>query len=594
MAQANTFVLDKLNLILQNVHQLLADPGVESLQRDALQAWWRRRSAKLNQQLLQRLTQATTARERVFLRLACLLLQPQQPGMEARLADDLGDYTSEISEWVATEIQNISGDVRLQRAGTALEIAKEQIEDLERLIGEIRSVIYAWEDVKSRASFADNTISTKIGDLRRVYLAARSSSHEQPSQVASQSLIDLLWELAQLQEVIVYVSSNLETAYRENSPGLWEALHQKLHGFHDVPSQAYWVSQGSLRQHISYRWIETAYQELRNRRTELQQRMDNIVELLRYEYFEGEQLDDDGHTSGRLSEENKATEIKEKIRSERRRNSILQEKSVLEQARDDLTYIREHAIVEGYQTYTKQSDQRLVDKLTRKLIAADVLPRDRSLSDFLDSRIKIIEDLRKSLLPVVRRGFGDNPLSLTIQKQAYYRAARFAQAAQFEKARQSCSEGESQLTQTLSYLETSQGQATPPLPGMAKRLLDRIEQETNKLKVEKESISQINARIDDLERDYRKWREQFETNLAEWQRRNAGGLLGRFRRAGASHFLQSASQALCKCQTLCPEDEWVQIWANMGFMPSGQCAKLNETDWMEQHFHAQLASRKVV
>lgn len=584
MAQVNAFDLDRFNQALFYVHQLLDDADVGPSQKTTLNAWWGRRSAKLNQQLMQRLPHATTAQERLFLRLASVLLQPQQSGIEARVTGEIEDYAIEIEKWITIERSNLTGDVRPRRAGIARAVVTEQIEDLDKLVREIRSVIYAWEDVKSRAALTDNKISSKIENLKTTYLANRSSS-----SAPSESLIELLSGLIRLEEVVAYVDGNLTTAYREDLQGLWVELEQKLHGYRDVTTRDNWVHQ-QLQQHISYRWIETAKSELKQNRNGLQMKMDDIVRLLKYQDIEAAQSLDDRPTSGQSSDEQAVRRL---ISEERQRSSILQERSVLEMARDNLIYIKEHALLDDYKEYTKNADQSLSERLTRKLIAADILPRQQSLDQYLDARIETIANLREILSPVVGRASSDNAGPLTVYRQVHEKAVQYARSAQFDKARASCSEREAELAQTITTLEECYEQAVSSLPGMARRLLGVIGQETNRLKAEKGNITQVKDAIDALERDYHEWQEKFDVNLAEWRRRNEGRWLDRFRRADASHFLQIARQAFCECQNRCPDADWIRTWMNMGAKTLGECDALDETQWIQRYLAAPPIPEKV-
>lgn len=274
------------------------------------------------------------------------------------------------------------------------------------------------------------------------------------------------------------------------------------------------------------------------------------------------------------------------IVSQRQSGAVIREKSVLEQADEDITYIQEHATLDDYKEYTNGVAQVLLDKLTNRLLAAGVLQRGQSLTTHLDNQIKTIQDLRKGLLPVIGGELltGESANGMTVYGLLYASTAQYIRSAAFDKARGICTQEETRLTEAIQSLEICKAQSNPSLPGMAQRLIGAAEKEINRLKEEKEYVSKVKECVDTLERDYLRWQEKFESNLSEWNKQKHGGFRIRFRRTNESDYYQVAVDAFCECRKLCPEDEWVRAWMHSQGNVLEQCRILDREQWLQQYF----------
>lgn len=536
-----------------------------------LQSWWDTRSSKLNHQLLQRLSQEATARKQFFLRLASFLLKPDQRGIEHKLSEGLSAYSAELDERVRTETADLAGQMRLRSSGKEIDVVDEQIRDLDQMLDDLRNVRYAWEDAKSSPSLTGTWVSPFETQIQQL------EAHKTSIQAT-------LGDLTRLKQVVISINNQLATAYRDNNQALWDDFNDKLTGLrsHAKDSQDFWVPP-ALKTHVSYNWINNARAALSKRRAELQHKADEIDRYVRLQHMEGNESLDQWFTSG--SDEDRVWSY---ISSQRDsgKKPLIQQKSVLEQAKIDLQHIRDHATIANYQSYTSGVADALINGLSNRLTENQVL--QKPLQDYLDDQITKINSFRSGLLPIVGGNLdsGESSPRLGVYPQVYEGARREVQSANFGQARDVCTQGKQRLATAIAALVSLKAQQNrSSLSGMGQRLYDKTTAEIKRLEAEQQNIGDLEVQIGILEGRYKGSKEKFESNLNEYHNiKHANRITRHRRRQELVVFLGLARQAFCECKQLCPQSELVRVWEPSFADTLTDCKDLSETDWEKRYF----------
>lgn len=605
----NGFDLLRLTMAVDEVHRALEDQYLDVQGRETLRIWWEERSRMVGRYLKEMLAQTTklSLKERLFLAMGVYILLPDDSLGPGALNDDLPEYIKSMRDQLAREQADKIGQVRPRRSDKPRSVLSEQIEDLENMMRDVRSVLYS------------------VQEAMRMVRSGRDGTHDKAERFCEELLEQvqkplhgLLEEFYDLRDVVEFVHNLLPVVYLENRAVQWRVIDQRLTGDRDLAAGKPWIPQG-LKTHVSLVWVGEAKNRLRVHRENLERFLDEIARAIEYERLEAQDAVSSPSPGASLSGAEEQAWAQAFVAAERSQaQSPLEEQSLVEHAAERYEYVRTHAVLNEYIEYTRDAEAGLLSQLSKRLLDHPKVGTNQQLGDYLQECSDALSNLRHQLLPILggRLRHGQKAERYTVWGALLNEAVERARGADFKRAdsvlavhldmpRADNESGNSSLNtsdvaqiavdrpQTLAEAISRLGSIMRTNEiislGMARKLLVEADRYQGQLQEEQDSTKRLRGSLEDLHQRYAKHREAFEANLRylrKLQRSWRARLPWLFRRHRRSieDYMHRTLVEFGECLKMCPEDPWVRGWEGRMPPPGPQgFDRLSTRDWHEMY-----------